>query len=553
MMISTMDEHETKEFVQQYYKCGTDSRFEQMLQECKRSVIQSIVVPFGLSRIIATYDKTGGNVDTIHNVRKGVYATDNERQKYENKEQYNSGDYHKDQQYIDINRSAGEQIKNGKVYDYLTREKILRRDSVDLDHIVSAKEIHNDPGRVLAETDGKTLANMESNLAFTDKSINRSKQDKPMVDFLAKRDERVAEIKRLEEKRGYLTQQEMKELEKLKRQLEIDDKEALKRDKEARDSINTAINKAYYTSSKFMEQVTITSAKEGVKMGGQQALGLIVVEFFTALFDEIEDSYHKGFYIETGFFESLSKRIKNIKQRLQEYIATKYKEIVLTFGTGFLSGILSNLTTTMINIFMTTSARLVRVIREGVFSFFRAIKLILFPPNNISRKEAWHEAKKLIVSGIIVGVGVFVEQAIESFLTSIGVGAFTNVFTSIFVGALTGVAIAMAMYWLDTNQKSIEQMRYEAISKLVSQNLPLLIQKRKELEAIIQATHKERLYNLQGFFDSYKTAYMQGDDEKIYDALNGISNLYGKTLNIKNMGDVRAILDKPNRTGKLRW
>ncbi|MDL0103757.1 hypothetical protein NYG95_05720 [Campylobacter felis] len=370
MTISNMSENETKDFVTQYYKTPADKRFEQMLQECKQSVIQSIVVPFGLGKIIAAYDKVGGNVDTIHNAREGVYATDKERQRYENKETYNSTDYHKDQSYIDINKKLEEEIKSGNAYDYLTNKKILRRDEVDLDHIVSASEIHNDAGRILAEIDGKILANTESNLAFTDKSINRSKQDKTIIDFLNKRDERIAEIARLEEKRGYLTQSETNELEKLKKQLEINDKEALRLDKQARDSINEAINKEYYTSSKFIAKASTTSITEGAKMGIQQALGLVVVEFFSALFDEIRDIYHKGFSISASFFDSLIIRIKNIVNRLKEYIAAKYKDVMSMFGAGFLSGILSNLATTMINIFMTTSKRLVRVIREGIFSFF---------------------------------------------------------------------------------------------------------------------------------------------------------------------------------------
>ncbi len=153
-----------------------------------------------------------------------------------------------------------------------------------------------------------------------------------------------------------------------------------------------------------------------------------------------------------------------------------------------------------------------------------------------------------------MGVGVFVEQAVESFLISIGVGRFTNIFTSIFVGALTGIAIAMAMYWLDTNQKSVEKMRYEAISTLVAENLPSLIQEREELEAIIEATRKERLCNLQNFFNAYKVAYAQGDDTGIYNSLNQISQtIGGKELEVKDMDDVKQILEKPNRTGKLQW
>ena len=39
--------------------------------------------------------------------------------------------------------------------------------SVHLDHVVSAKEIHNDGGRILAGIEGVDLANTKTNLALT--------------------------------------------------------------------------------------------------------------------------------------------------------------------------------------------------------------------------------------------------------------------------------------------------------------------------------------------------------------------------------------------------
>ncbi|WP_300827128.1 hypothetical protein [Helicobacter sp. UBA3407] len=218
-----------------------------------------------------------------------------------------------------------------------------------------------------------------------------------------------------------------------------------------------------------------------------------------------------------------------------------------------MSGILSNLTTTIINIFATTSARLVRIIREGIFSFFKAIKLVLFPPENLTQEQVWYEAKKLIVSAIIVGLGVLIEQGIEAFLTSLGLGAFANVLTSVFVGVLTGISIAIAMYWLDTNQKSVEQMRYEAISKLCAENLPQLIAEREEIERLIESTHKERLMTLDSSFADCAIAMENNDVDAYTEALQKINALWGAELKIKTMNDVKAILQKPNRTGCLEW
>jgi len=143
------------------------ARFDRLISDCKRDVINSIVTPFGIGHLVAAYDKTGGNVDTVHNVREGVYATEKEKRLYENRGEYNSDEYHKDPNYIKINKQHSQDRKQGKATDYMTGKKLDRHKSHDLDHIKSAKEIHEDAGRVLAEIDGSTLANTDTNLAPT--------------------------------------------------------------------------------------------------------------------------------------------------------------------------------------------------------------------------------------------------------------------------------------------------------------------------------------------------------------------------------------------------
>src|SRR5690606_3759871 len=54
----------------------------------------------------------------------------------------------------------------------------------DLDHIISAHEIHNDAGRMLAGLDGVALANQDSNLSSTASSINRTKKQHSVDKFL---------------------------------------------------------------------------------------------------------------------------------------------------------------------------------------------------------------------------------------------------------------------------------------------------------------------------------------------------------------------------------
>lgn len=451
----SISQAEIDTFLSDFKEKFNDQMFNKLVSDCKKEVINSIVTPFGLGKVVAAYDKTGGNVDTIHNVRHGIYATDKERNAYEQREQYNSEAYHKDTKYIEINKQYSQAKKNGGTGDYITGETITQHDKHDLDHVVSAKEIHDDRGRILAEVDGIKLANTKTNLKPTDSGINRSKKADSMSDFLIKKNERIQKIQELKSKKT-LNPKEERELKKLEKFKQIDDKKAMQSDKEARAKQDSEINKEYYTSTKFAKNTAIAGVNEGKKMGMQQALGLLTLEFFTAVFDELVDIYKNGFsngFDNDKFFTILKKRLKKISIR----VAKKWEEAAIAFKDGFISGFISNLVTTVINMFTKTVERTVRIIREGIFSLFRAVRLLLFPPENMTYEEAMHEAKKLLATGLIVSLGVIAEEYIDILIKGTAIlEPFADILTSVFVGAITGLSITMVVYYIDKKRNDKE-------------------------------------------------------------------------------------------------
>ena len=52
-------------------------------------VVKSLCSSFGLDFLLFE-DKVGGDVDTIHNVRQGIYATDLEKKRFEERGDYKS-------------------------------------------------------------------------------------------------------------------------------------------------------------------------------------------------------------------------------------------------------------------------------------------------------------------------------------------------------------------------------------------------------------------------------------------------------------------------------
>lgn len=182
------------------------------------------------------------------------------------------------------------------------------------------------------------------------------------------------------------------------------------------------------------------------------------------MFDEILDIYKNGFsngFENDRFFSVLKERLKNIALRIQE----KWKDVAIAFKDGFLSGFISNLVTTAINMFVTTGKRVVRIIREGIYSLFKAVKMLIFPPENMTYEEAMYEAKKVIASGLIITLGVIAEQYIDSLIKgSVILEPLSDILTTIFVGAITGLAVTMTVYYIDKKKND-----KDAIKKLINE------------------------------------------------------------------------------------
>jgi hypothetical protein len=100
-------------------------------------------------------DQLGGNVDTVHNVRSGVWATTAERQNFEQRGAYDSDAYHRHENY----KATGQRDKSSQAAGTLHdpyRDKVMgANEQRNLDHVISAKEVRR-PARVLAGLSGSS-------------------------------------------------------------------------------------------------------------------------------------------------------------------------------------------------------------------------------------------------------------------------------------------------------------------------------------------------------------------------------------------------------------
>ncbi|EJL6982464.1 hypothetical protein NMT40_002010 [Vibrio cholerae] len=451
------EQDKVKQLIEELRRAFDQSKFDSLIESTQKGIIRSIVGPFGLGKVLSAYDKTGGNVDTIHNTRQGVYATQEEAERYANRKEYDKNEYHNgNSDYNAEQRKVQERENNGSLIDEATGKPFVKNEDgktdKNLDHIISAKDIANDPAVVLAEADGATLANRETNLQTINSSVNKTKSDGTTEEFLNKREERIRRkqqrVEELESKETR-TGQEENELRNAKNYVEkqknIDEERLKENARKAQEAYEKELNEKYYGGSKFIKNTAITSVNEGLKMGFQQAVGTLLVEFMSLSFREIKDCYLNGMATDSILSE-IKTRINKIASNLKK----TWEQVFKDFGSGTLSGILSNLVTVLVNAFVTTGKRVVRMIREGIMSLLNALKVLVFPPEGMTLTEATHEAMKVAFGAATITVGILCEEVIEKMISTIPIlTPFSHILSPVIVGSITAICASLIVYSID--------------------------------------------------------------------------------------------------------
>lgn len=518
-----------------------EQRLQQLIDECQKTVLEQIIQPFGLSMAMFN-DKDGGDVDTVHNVRKGVYATEKEKEKYDNRGEYNSSEYHSHKNYKKKNAEVKEQKESGNLQDAYTGKNVSPNSKVDLDHTISAKEAHDDAGAYLAEKNTKDLVNQASNLNATNSTINRAKKQKTTEEFIKdwekKRPERQKKIEELSQK-TQLTDKERKELEKLKKLEEFSPEEARKIEKAARKAYEKEINK-YYKSGKFIKNTAKAAGMTAAKTAIQQAVGMLLVEFAQASFHEVKMFFKERSTSSKNIFKDIKDRLANVMSKVLEKLK-KWKEIAQTMADGFLSGFFSSLVTTFINIFATTAKKFVRAIREGIRSLVQSFKLLFFRPQDMSEEDALKTVIKSLSGVFITTVGIAAETALNTFLQSVPViGQFASVITPVLLGILSGISIALVSYLVDSLFDLFHKTEREFDSLLKISNLAIANGESIEIVFNNYIAMGRNFEEMQRQYDNVITS--NTDIKKVYkDILD--NNLHVLQSNSKVIGKQKAFIE----------
>ena len=411
-----------------------DSKFDELYVQCRRQVIESIVGPLGLGGFVATFDKVGGNVTTVNNAKKGIFARQ-DIEGFKRDDYTGNGDYAKNSNnYRDRQSTSDFMVQDEYVNSKIYYKDVDNRSSVDVDHIVSTKQYHSEGGFIQSKKQRSSFGSDEKNFATTSKSINRSLKDADKLEWANSLN--AADPTKTNAEYYHI------DIVALKKTVRRGEKAAQEHAPDVWD-----------WSKYYSERVTITGCIESGKMGLQQAIGLLLTNLFDKIFDEVKDSYDNGFISGcdgNSFFEALSTRCA----RIGEDILSDWKAVLVAFKDGSVAGFVSNIVTTVINSFCTTAKNMIRLIREGLFSLLKALKTIFLRPEGTTLAQASDAAMKLVVAGIITIGGVSLQEYLHIHLTPIFstiplIGAYGDTLTSIVGGGITAIFMSLGMCVID--------------------------------------------------------------------------------------------------------
>ena len=410
-----------------------DSVFKEIFRVYEKVVIESLITAFALDFIKAS---EYGSVDTIRSVRDIGFKNEKHEAAYNNRGEYDPSTYHEaNAAYKATIKEAKDDFNsrgNWKDDSYVPGNKVAYNKALpserraQLDHVLAAKGIHEDKGRVLSGLKGEDLANAETNLRFTNMNLNNNMKDKTVEEYIAWCEENPEKVNYMGKKGEPLP-------EEVKHQLREEYKQA-------KAAYEKKIAIAYYTSSDFWEETAKDAGIQGVKMGVSQVVGFVFAEVWIVTKEEVlslptgcsfpEIFTAVGVGIEKGFKSALS----------------KYKLMIEKFGEGFLAGSLSSLATTLCSIFFKTSKMFVKNMRQIMASLTRSAGVLLINPDDLELGQRIKVSMIIMATGAATLAGSYVGVKVGEVVGGIPVvGGVITRFCSALVSGLLSCSFLLFM------------------------------------------------------------------------------------------------------------
>lgn len=351
------------------------------------------------------------------NIRRQIDNTsyrDKEKEKRFKDKQYIHSDYSNRRIYVNENETNRQGLKD------------INSRVTEVDHIKPLKEIFDDlkDNIALDDKDIREIANIDENLAYSERDINRSKRDDTNTEFV---NSNKAIAKKLDDK----TKEKMLNLEK-----------------KAVNALEKKQNEVVIRNLKNADkrkEVTSKIATKSFKDNGKYAMGGvssdILICFMKASFYEITDSIRNGIKHNTNTVTNTSAFAYRIK-RIGKFILSRLKGIVSNSIFEFIKNLIISIIKGFINLFAGFIASIAKIIVKGINSIIRAVKILSLPESEMSWQIKADSIVKLISSTVILCCG----DLVEGFINKV---PFLNNYIKIVKPIIMGLLVALVGYLID--------------------------------------------------------------------------------------------------------
>lgn len=422
--------------------------------DLRQQTTEQIIQGFGIQELLnqlnlggfAQY-KDGGDFSTVHNAENGYFVDEEHKRRY--REAYNRKNY-EGRIYVDKNGNTNnttlkkqrkECFKNNKyVYDAYTGKKLPKDGRMNIDHITSAKAIHDKDAARLYMTDNERndMAVDKSNMAPTDERLNKSKGEQSFHVWESK----------------------------TKRGSDISNKERYGiKDEKADPLVQKSEKNIDRTIKKFeAKELGGAALKSGITQLRRETMGVLIYIVTDIAVTELKQfgSKWKNFTNDSERLGAFKECISAIKTKVimqSKNVIQNMKMLLGAAVTGFTSGVVGTLVSSIMNTLITLVSRWGKMIQDGISSFIKGFKLLVTNPNHLDHKTLFKSVIRVIAVGISATVGTIIGESIRATLVSTPFAPFADSLSIVSGAFITGVLSAMVIYTINNFGEIIKSFK----------------------------------------------------------------------------------------------
>lgn len=296
----------------------------------------------------------------------------------------------------------------------------------ETDHIEPIKYKYNElkDNAGLNDDDIVKIINNEENFAMVSQNTNRSKRDNSNGDFLNSDKEALNNLSQKDKQKIYNKGEEARRINN-----KIQNKKVAKNLISDKKVQNRLFNKSKSEAKKVLKE-------NGVKRG----IGEAIILFAKASFYEIKEIFKHSFEYKIKA-DSILEAIKIRFNRVKNYVIKNVKKVLSTASLEFVKALFTSIVGMIVNMFAGLIKKAWLIVKEGFSSIVEALKLIVSPPEDMSKAEIADSIVKILSMAALSIGGIAIESVIDNYVPE----PFSNMISAL----LTGIAIAGLTYLLD--------------------------------------------------------------------------------------------------------